>query len=295
MISKNRIGVRHGIALPIVLALVAILAVLGIVGIRVATKLRFRAPTAPDKTAKFVTAAPIDFEQIESISKFRSCAGHDYSGKDIDGLVESERSMKHYASPIKSLVGSTNQIKIFAPFDAVVVNNSEGKRGDNLDLSPIAAPGFLYELGHISSQKSLPEGSHVKAGELIGYYNDNGAFDLQFWFGGKETVNSLNGYFDSIFAHMTPALAQQLEKYGLSESNLIVSKAERDASPCTGSTKDMGSTIFEGSRDKDYVLVKNTAQQTTPQSQNFNNESGNAECQANIPANQKPPGCNSQQ
>ena len=51
-------------------------------------------PSEVAKTAKFVTAAPLDVEQIASFSK-------------------------------KSLANTQDQVKIFAPFDAVVINNGE--------------------------------------------------------------------------------------------------------------------------------------------------------------------------
>jgi hypothetical protein len=246
------------------------------------------------KTAKFVTASPVDFEQMEAISKFRSCSGHDYSGLNIKGETESERSMKHYAVLRKDLENTTNQVKIFAPFDAVVINNSVGKLGDNLDLSPTAAPGWVYELGHISALGELKEGSTVKSGELIGYYNGAGAFDLQFWFGDKNTVNTTSGKFDSIFAHMTPEFEKTLEPYGLSSANLIVSKEERDADPCKSSgVKDLGSTIFASDRDKDMIVIKHKdpAHDVVISNNNSNPQkpSGIDECAK--PVGQRPPGC----
>jgi hypothetical protein len=67
-------------------------------------------PKPADKTAKFVTAAPVDCEQMEAISKLRSCGRHDYSGKNIEGVIETERSMKYYATPLKSLLNTTNKV-----------------------------------------------------------------------------------------------------------------------------------------------------------------------------------------
>jgi hypothetical protein len=301
--KQKQSGFAHvALLLVIIVIIVAIVGVGAIVlGKQGVGPLGNKAPSTADKTAKFVTASPLDPEQIASISKFRSCSGHDYSGKDVDGVVETERSMKNYAIPIKSLEGTKGQVKIYAPFDAVVINNSEGKKGDNLDLSPTAAPGWVYELGHISSDKNLPEGTKVKAGDLIGYYDENGAFDLQFWYGGKQTVNTLQGYFDSLFAHMTPELEKQLDAYGLTPANLIVSKESRDAEPCKGSRKEMGSTIFTGDITKDQVTVKNKAALSAPAQpvQGTNNNtagnpgstnSGTNECA--LPVGQRPPGCN---
>ena len=73
----------------------------------------------------FIIANPLDLSQIQRISLFRSCVGHDYSGKNIEGEEEILRSMKHYLEPLPALVG-TNQIKIFAPFDGKVAEILEG-------------------------------------------------------------------------------------------------------------------------------------------------------------------------
>ncbi|HEX9804392.1 MAG TPA: hypothetical protein VGA67_01815, partial [Candidatus Dojkabacteria bacterium] len=42
-----------------------------------------------------ITSNPIDLSQISRISKFRSCAGHNFSGYNVQGVRESNRSMKH--------------------------------------------------------------------------------------------------------------------------------------------------------------------------------------------------------
>src|SRR3981081_4519984 len=114
------------------------------------------------KKVNFVTSAPFDISQMQSVSKFRSCSGHDYSGLDINGAAETNRSMKNYAVPLHEFNGTSNKVKVIAPFDATVLDNSPGKMGDNLDLVPTQAPGYIYELGHIVSLKNLTKGSQVK-------------------------------------------------------------------------------------------------------------------------------------
>lgn len=211
------------------------------------------------KKVNFVTAAPFDISQMQSVSKFRSCSGHDYSGLDIDGVSETNRSMKNYAVPLPVYNGTSDKVKVIAPFDATILNNSQGKMGDNLDLVPSKAPGYIYELGHITSLKSLSKGSTVKSGQLIGYYtveSGGSAFDLQLWFGGtNQTVNTTSGEFDSLFAHLSPDLAKQLATHGLTEEKLIISKAERDASPCVATGQSMGVNVYSSDPVKDYVNV----------------------------------------
>ncbi len=211
------------------------------------------------KKINFVTSAPFDISQIQSVSKFRSCSGHDYSGLDINGVNETNRSMKNYAVPLQKFNGTSDKVKVIAPFDATVLNNSPGKMGDNLDLVPTQAPGFIYELGHITSLKTLTKGTTVKSGQLIGYYTveqGGSSFDLQLWFGGtNRTVNTTSGEFDSLFAHLSPDLAKQLSLHGLTSSDLIISKADRDASPCLATGQSMGVNTYTSNPGKDFVTV----------------------------------------
>jgi hypothetical protein len=240
----------------LIVAGIVILAGVGFAGYKLYSRSQFD----KYKTVNFVTALPLDLDQIESVSKFRSCAGHDYSGKNILGEAETGRSMKHYANPLHQYYGTNGQVKVLAPFDGKVINNELGKDGDNLDLVPDAAPGWIYELGHIDSVKSLTVGSSVKAGQLVGYYSvrpSGGSFDIQLWFGGDDqTVNTTSGEFDSLFAHASEELKTKMSQYGLTQENLIVSKAERDASPCKSSGQQMGVDIFTGDPAKEYVTVK---------------------------------------
>jgi hypothetical protein len=252
---------------------------------------RVATPTVDARTLRFVTASPMDLEQIARISKFRSCSGHDYSGKDIDGVVEHERSMKSYAIPLKSLDGTKGQVKVIAPFDAVVIDRSQGKLAENLDLEPVAAPGWVYELGHITVDASITAGSHLDAGQLIGTYDESGAFDLQLWFGGHNTVNTTNGYFDSIFSHVTPAVEALLERYGISASDLVVTREYRDAHPCVGKGTDLGSTIFVGDVAQDQVVVHNRAIASGAESGPGQGGGPPANDMCAVPPGQRPPGC----
>src|SRR5437868_5023633 len=100
-----------------------IAAIVFIIGAFVGHKLYQKFGLEKYKTVNFVTAAPLDMTQMESISKFRSCSGHDYSGHNIAGEVETGRSMKHYASPLHEFRGTEDKVKVFAPFDGKIINN----------------------------------------------------------------------------------------------------------------------------------------------------------------------------
>jgi hypothetical protein len=257
---------QHGFTAIEAMLIILVIAVIGGGGWLVLNKYQTnKTPTdtltdlSGSKTINFVTSAPFDINQIQSVSTFRSCSGHDYSGLDINGLTETNRSMKNYAVPLKEFNGTNDKVKVIAPFDATVLNNSAGKMGDNLDLIPTQAPGYIYELGHITSLKSLVNGSQVKSGQLVGYYtveSSGSAFDLQLWFGGSnKTVNTTSGEFDSLFSHLSPDLTKQLAAHGMTADNLIVSKAERDANPCVASGQSMGVNTYTSDSTKDFVSV----------------------------------------
>ena len=97
------------------------------------------------ETENFIVANPVDLEQINSISKFRSCAGHDYSGTNVNGEFETQRSMKHYLEPKQGLE-PTNSVKVFAPFDGIIseIEVDQDPRGKQVWLSPGGGWHFIF-------------------------------------------------------------------------------------------------------------------------------------------------------
>jgi len=129
-----------------------------------------------EPTEKFIIKNPVNLSQVEMISKFRSCAGHDFSGLNTDYVNESNRSMKHYFAPFESLKGTT-KIQIFAPFDGIIteIDEDKGKPPYQKDLHVYirgpSAGEWVFIFMHVSLNPDLKVGSTVKAGELIGYAN----------------------------------------------------------------------------------------------------------------------------
>ncbi len=123
------------------------------------------------KTNALITALPLDLSQIESISAFRSCSGHDYSGLNADNQPETMRSMKHYITPLNSLVGSVNAIKVYAPFDGQVmaINPEQTPVGQQIWLTPANGPVWIFVFFHITPV--VVKDQSFKAGDLIGYAN----------------------------------------------------------------------------------------------------------------------------
>lgn len=183
-------------------------------------------------TVQFIVANPYDLTQGERISKFRSCAGHDYSGQNVSGETESNRSMKHYFQPVAALAGSTGQVKVFSPFDGkvVAVMTEQVPRGKQVWLSPDASPGWTVRLLNVDPVAGVDVGAAVRAGDLIGHGNlstINGQqandIDIGLEYGPR---------FDSVFFHMSDSVLTQYSAKGITRENVVISKAARDADPC---------------------------------------------------------------
>lgn len=194
---------------------------------------------------EFITAVPVNLSQISAISKFRSCIGHDYSGLDVNGSQETNRSMKHYFVPKQQYAGSTGEIQEFAPFNGTVSQiTKEQTTGSQVwiaDSSGLANIGGLPMPGtwnfvffHMNPMPGLKVGSKVTAGELMGYANQSNneqSFDLglsEFTF----THGKGGQVLDSIFNHMTPQVLAKFAVYGVNQSDIVIPKAYRDANPC---------------------------------------------------------------
>lgn len=180
-----------------------------------------------------LSASPVDLSQIAQISKFRSCAGHDYSAMGPDGRPEKNRSMKHYFAPVASLAGSTGKVKEFSPVAGTIsrVQVEQNPRGAQVWVSVGSGFGsWNVVFFHLDLAAGLAQGSKVAAGQLIGYANlsgDANDFDIavaKFGPGGMT--------LDSLLNRLTPSVAQQFAARGITPANAIVSKADRDASPC---------------------------------------------------------------
>ncbi|MBI2176292.1 hypothetical protein HYU40_02990 [Candidatus Woesearchaeota archaeon] len=201
---------------------------------------------------KLIIANPLDLSQIKQISKFRSCVGHDYSGRNNNGERETLRSMKHYVEPLQKL-RTGNTVKIFAPFDGKVRELLESPPGKQMYISANAAPSWNFIFFHISPLPEVRQGSSVKAGQLVGYASkDIHNFDIglkQFGFRGQ--------VLNSPFLHMTASVLDEYAAKGVNRENIIIPKSERDAEPCpVKGTSNGDASFLPGSRDDDYVKLE---------------------------------------
>lgn len=200
------------------------------------------------KDAKFITSSPIDLSQISGISKVRSCAGHDYSGENIKGEIETNRSMKHYAVPLQQFNNTKGQVKIFAPWDGKIAKiEAASKAGSTGSSIYFKYDGWWFEFGHVEPLENLKVGQKVASGQLIGYVepSNGSAFDLQFYHSGKYV--DWNKGIDSYINHLSAEVMAQYNKYGFNTENMVITKEYRDQHPCQG---------FNQNPMEDFIIVQ---------------------------------------
>ncbi len=200
-----------------------------------------------EETTKLIVANPIDLSQIARISKFRSCAGHDYSGLNINLEKEPISSMKHYVEFSKQFLGSKNTVKIFAPFDGKITEVIEAG-GKQIFISANKDPKWHFIFFHTSPLPNIQVGATVKSGQLIGYAYVSGwpTFDIafkQFSFKGE--------IFDSPFMHMSNGVLKEYELRGVTIKNIIIPKEFRENNPCPIRGIIDGEEAFTGETEKD--------------------------------------------
>lgn len=212
---------------------------------------------------KFITANPLDLTQIKSISKFRSCAGHDFSGISYEGVVETDRSMKLYIYPIDKLAASKGKIKILSPITGTVDHYEPAHAGTGGANGTLRGDGIWIKvpdlpidvvLAHVDPVMSVAEGTTFQAGQLVGYANLSGSagnnFDLVI-----QGVDRQEKYY-SIFKHMTPAVLAEYSARGITPDDMIVSKDFRDAHPCGYPGKNQEGNGTNTNYDLDFVTLK---------------------------------------
>jgi len=191
----------------------------------------FSEPGNPAETGPFITSNPLELSQTKSISQFRSCEGHNFSGNNAYGEEETYRTMKHYVDVINPLSNTEQKVKIFAPFNGRVSQIGRDQRGSRVYLSPSSeSDGWDFLFFHVDLLSRFnKEGTNIVSGDHIGFANlINGAnFDIALRsFGFRKQRNG------SPFNYMTEGVLSQYSSVGVTQENIIISKEERDASPC---------------------------------------------------------------
>lgn len=200
---------------------------------------------------KFIQSHYIDLKYLESISKFRSGAGHIYS----DEFEAPDRSMKHHFAPLPQYrldKGSNHDIQVFSPVTGTIsdifqeshqLSNGE-YAGYQMHIIPEGYPQFKVRLFHVNYLSSLIVGTHVSAGQWLGYADMREAHDsdvaVECIYGAPplhpfgSPYNDRGDKYLSAFDVMTDALFRQYQTRGLAQrSDAIISKEYRDANPVT--------------------------------------------------------------
>lgn len=217
----------------------------------------------PSVDAKYITAVPVDPTKILSISKYRSCAGHDRSGYSFERELETDRSMKHYFYPVPLYQGTLDKVEMYAPFDGTVFSidyerdkiGGRPNNGNGITFTNSVDRNVKLGFGHLYFVKEFQIGESVVAGQLIGYaaLGDPGNdFDID--------LMGMDGAADreilgSIFDHMTPAVLAEFEKYNVTPQNMIVSKSYRDANPCNYTGPDKNQSALGGRDGEGWVQL----------------------------------------
>lgn len=213
---------------------------------------------------RFLTHDFIDISNVVAISKFRSGAGHVFA----DEYEAPDRSMKNYIQPLASLSGSlgTNiDLAVFAPTSGTVVSIApEGRlpsgeiRGYQVHIVPDGHAMFEVRLFHVNTLESLAVGTHVVAGDQLGFADMREAHDSDIAIDGifKEVPVYSDrpsgwGYMDrgvklfSPFDFMTDALFDEYLLRGAHDrDDFAISKAFRDDHPADFSGFDPADWFF---------------------------------------------------
>lgn len=198
-------------------------------------KLPAKVPT----TGAWITASPFDLTRVTAMSRFRSCAGHDYSGTNVAGRRERNRSMKHYVLT-SAMWQPAGTVRGYAPFDGTVtaIDAETLPLGRQIRVRSTSASPWEFVFFHADALVKL--GAKVKAGQpvaawppanaasMLGKLRPSLSFDVAL------VARSTKGEtVESMMLHMTPAVLATYAAKGLTPANLVVPEKVRDAAPCT--------------------------------------------------------------
>ena len=209
------------------------------------------------------TASPVDARLIDDMSRFRSCAGHDYSGAAVEspGETETDRSMKHYLS-LSVRYGDMKEVPVRAMADGVIANvidtaapsadsalGSEGNFAGEIALTTSGfAPFGYWELRYMHVHPTVAKGKHVSAGDIIGTVPPNDWRKVVDRDGRAALLPTHPVQFDvaleffpllpfgkgkaSFVRYLSADLKKTFDAKGFTAEATTTTRAERDARPC---------------------------------------------------------------
>lgn len=217
---------------------------------------------APLQTPTF-SSSPVELSKIIDLSRFRSCAGHDFSAKYVDdaGTKETDRSMKHYVT-LSDTYGGGVEVPVLAVTDGVIAgskgtdpNGHLGNAGDfNDEVTLLADTSPLFGNWNIRYQHvhaTRKQGDRVQAGDVIATVppkdwaqvieketgtpalnaNQPVSFDVAVEY---EPLFPTGVRNESYVKLLSSSLRDAYANAGYTLDGVITSKAARDADPCNG-------------------------------------------------------------
>lgn len=182
-----------------------------------------------DGIPEFVKTNYIELDKIYRISKYRSSVGHDYSDSH-----EQCRSLKHYFEPKSTLDWST--VKIYSPVKGVITRAEQEWAGTKLEIASDDYPAFRFSIFHINTAKQYNVDDKVSEGEFLGNHIGSQTYsDISVIVNDPARLGRMVSFFDV----MTDGLFTEFSTRGLSsKTDVIITKADRDANPltCNGDT-----------------------------------------------------------
>jgi hypothetical protein len=183
-----------------------------------------------DGIPKFVNTNYIELSKIDSISKFRSSVGHDYSDS-----YEQCRSMKHYFMPKTSVDWAT--VQIFSPVSGIITRiEPESIGGTKIEIASDDYPAFRISIFHINLQGTRFVDEKISAGEKLGTHIGSQTYsDISVIVNDPTRQGRMVSWFDVI----TDNVFSEYSARGIStRSAMMISKSDRDAHPltCSGDT-----------------------------------------------------------
>jgi hypothetical protein len=192
----------------------------------------------------FVTHNFVNLDNFDSISKYRSGVGHDYSGNG-----ETCRSMRHYFGhsaaskevgngddKLKAYQGepTTDAVEIYAPADGWIlgISGENTKVGKQMQFAGKGSKGWIIRLDHMYPAKGIHMLMPVKAGQVIGHIHDGQSIDMTVRYdyrGAPRLASYFKVMADEVFA--------EYQARGIkTRDQMIIPKEVVDANPwkCAG-------------------------------------------------------------
>lgn len=224
---------------------------------------RLSSPIDETQAPKIVKAHALAVADLEGISKFRSGAGHDFSGLD-----ETCRSMKHYFMPagftaynqqhyeqqsqgeyLPPAPTAETAVNVYSPIAGTItkIQSEQYPIGKQIHIRSTEEPDITFRLFHVYPSTSLAKGSQVTAGQLIGEISRYQQTDIA-----VQLMTRRGPQFLSYFQMMPDSLLADFAEQGIkNRGQLIITREQRDASPLTC----QGEQFTQQNSQNDWVLL----------------------------------------